>query len=236
MGSNPFVGQIMPVRAFQGRLGNTIGRLPNGKVALFADRESDAKPLPGEEWECEVRFYGGRYAIVRPVKPNQLCETVTLTFTQGRQGTPIARLPDGKIAILPPSKRSKVKPGEIYECAIAKTLEKFAVVIPLRKVGEAKPCKPKSQIPSKTGILVEPVELKIRDNLKVTIPSGTEFLVGSTRYFKHGFAKFKHPIIGTVVIAKQPDGSYRITAPNLNLHHQPIQFNPHPPYPINLLT
>jgi hypothetical protein len=219
---------------FQGKLGNVIGRLPNGKIALIANRECNAKPLPGEEWECEVIHYNRSYAIVKPLKPTKLTEIVTLTFKSGKQ-SPIAHLPNGKVAILPVARRGKVKPGETYECAIAKILDRFAVVIPLRKVRIVEPVKPKNGVPSKAGILTEPIKLKVKDNVELEIPAGAEYLVGSTKYFKHGFAKFNHPILGVILVTKYPGRGFHITAPNLSLHHEPINFNPHPPNPISQL-
>jgi len=51
---------------FEGRRGDTVSRLPNGKIALV-NKRAQRKPKAGEKWLCRIDFEKPNFAIITPL-------------------------------------------------------------------------------------------------------------------------------------------------------------------------
>jgi len=219
------------LKFFTGEKGNAISKLPDGKVALVGVHYQ-VSVKPGEVWECRIVKILQKVAIVKPEKKvSEEAEgegkIVELRFKAGKDGRPVAFLGNGKAAVIGRAWRGTVKAEETWKCEILLERERFVVVKPLEKVSS------ETSLPaSKRAILTEPVIFHI-NNWKVTIPKGVEYVVGK----KYGmrFAKFfKVPVYGDLMIFYWNGGFYAYAENGFPA--TALRFNPHPPYPISLLT
>lgn len=214
-----------------GEKGNAISKLPDGKIALVGVHYQ-VSVKPGEVWECRIVKVLQKVAIVKPERKigdgsEGTGSIVELKFKAGKDGRPVAFLGNGKAVVVGRAWRGAVKPGEAWRCEVLLERERFVVVKPVEKIASSE-----NAPASKRAILTEPVILHV-NNWKITIPKDVEYVVGkkySLRFVKF----FKVPVYGDLMVFYWNRNFY--TYAENGFPSTLLYFNPHPPYPISLLT